>query len=44
VRDVDPVIARWVKQLGGSGKTISNKHGFGSGAFNAEAVRFTSVA
>jgi integrase len=27
-----------VKQLGGSGKTISNKHGFVSGAFNA-AVR-----
>ena len=28
-------IARWVKQLGGSGKTTSNKHGFLSGAFNA---------
>jgi integrase len=34
----DTTIARWVKQLGGSGKTISNKHGFLSGALNA-AVR-----
>jgi hypothetical protein len=34
----ETAIARWVKQLGGSGKTISNKHGFLSGAFNA-AVR-----
>lgn len=34
----ETTIARWVKQLGGSGKTISNKHGFLSGAFNA-AVR-----
>ena len=24
----ETTIARWVKQLGGSGKTISNKHGF----------------
>jgi integrase len=31
----ETTIARWVKQLGGSGKTISNKHGFLSGAFNA---------
>jgi integrase len=34
----EATIAKWVKQLGGSGKTISNKHGFLSGAFNA-AVR-----
>ena len=34
----ETTIAKWVKQLGGSGKTISNKHGFLSGAFNA-AVR-----
>jgi integrase len=34
----ETTIARWVKQRGGSGKTISNKHGFLSGAFNA-AVR-----
>ena len=34
----ETTIARWVKQLGGSGKTIANKHGFVSGAFNA-AVR-----
>ncbi|MCW2655411.1 MAG: site-specific recombinase XerD [Mycobacterium sp.] len=34
----DTTIARWVKQLGGSGKTISNKHGFLSGALSA-AVR-----
>jgi integrase len=34
----ETTIARWVKQMGGSGKTISNKHGFVSGAFNA-AVR-----
>jgi hypothetical protein len=34
----ETTIARWVKQLGGSGKTISNKHGFLSGALNA-AVR-----
>jgi hypothetical protein len=31
----ETTIARWVKQLSGSGKTISNKHGFLSGAFNA---------
>jgi integrase len=31
----ETTIGRWVKQLGGSGKTISNKHGFLSGAFNA---------
>ena len=24
----ETTIARWVKQLGGSGKTIANKHGF----------------
>jgi hypothetical protein len=24
----ETTIARWVKQLGGSGKIISNKHGF----------------
>jgi integrase len=35
----ESTIARWVKQRGGSGKTISNKHGFLSGAFNA-AVRW----
>ena len=34
----ETTIARWVKQLDGSGKTIANKHGFLSGAFNA-AVR-----
>jgi integrase len=34
----ETTIAKWVKQLGGSGKTMSNKHGFVSGAFNA-AVR-----
>ncbi len=34
----ETTIARWVKQLGGSGKTIANKHGFLSGALNA-AVR-----
>ena len=34
----ESTIAKWVKQLSGSGKTISNKHGFLSGAFNA-AVR-----
>jgi integrase len=34
----ETTIARWVNQLDGSGKTISNKHGFVSGAFNA-AVR-----
>jgi integrase len=34
----ETTIAKWVKQLEGSGKTISNKHGFVSGAFNA-AVR-----
>jgi integrase len=34
----ETMIARWVKQLGGSGKTIANKHGFLSGALNA-AVR-----
>jgi integrase len=28
----ETTIARWVKQLSGSGKTISNKHGFLSGA------------
>ena len=28
-------IARWVQQLGGSGKTIANKHGFLSGAMKA---------
>ena len=28
-------IARWVQQLGGSGKTIANKHGFLSGALKA---------
>jgi integrase len=27
----ETMIAKWVKQLGGSGKTISNKHGFVSG-------------
>jgi hypothetical protein len=31
----ETTIARWVQQLGGSGKTIANKHGFLSGAFNA---------
>jgi integrase len=30
----ETTIARWVKQLGGSGNTNSNKHGFVSGAFN----------
>jgi integrase len=34
----ETTIARWVNGLGGSGKTISNKHGFLSGAFEA-AVR-----
>ena len=34
----EATIAKWVKQLGGSGKTIANKHGFVSGAFKA-AVR-----
>ncbi|GAB7071251.1 hypothetical protein JCM12141A_55400 [Mycolicibacterium hodleri] len=34
----ETTIARWIKQLGGSGKTIANKHGFLSGAFNG-AVR-----
>jgi hypothetical protein len=34
----ETTIARWIKQLGGSGKTIANKHGFLSGAFQA-AVR-----
>jgi integrase len=34
----ETIIAKWIKQLGGSGKTIANKHGFLSGAFNA-AVR-----
>ena len=29
------VIAQWIKQLGGSDKTISNKHGFLSGAHTA---------
>ena len=39
----ETTIARWVKQLGGSGKTISNKHGFLSGALNA-AVRAEVIA
>jgi integrase len=39
----ETTIARWVKQLDGSGKTISNKHGFLSGAFNA-AVRVGVMA
>lgn len=39
----ETTIARWVQQLGGSGKTISNKHGFLSGAFNA-AVRAQVIA
>jgi integrase len=39
----ETTIAKWVKQLGGSGKTISNKHGFVSGAFNA-AVRAAVMA
>lgn len=39
----ETTIARWVQQLGGSGKTISNKHGFLSGAFNA-AVRARVMA
>ena len=39
----ETTIAKWVKQLGGSGKTISNKHGFLSGAFNA-AVRAEVMA
>jgi integrase len=34
----ETTIARWVNQLNGSGKSISNKHGFLSGALNA-AVR-----
>jgi hypothetical protein len=34
----EATVARWIKQLGGSGKTIANKHGFLSGAFQA-AVR-----
>jgi integrase len=34
----ETTIARWIQQLGGSGKTIANKHGFLSGAFQA-AVR-----
>jgi integrase len=34
----ETTIARWVKQLAGSGKTIANKRGFLSGALNA-AVR-----
>jgi hypothetical protein len=31
----ETTIARWIKQLCGSGKTIANKHGFLSGAFQA---------
>ncbi len=38
----ETTIARWIKQLGGSGKTIANKHGFLSGAFNG-AVRAGGV-
>jgi integrase len=34
----EATIGSWVRQLGGSGKTIQNKHGFLSGALNA-AVR-----
>jgi integrase len=39
----ETTIARWIKQLGGSGKTIANKHGFVSGAFQA-AVRARVMA
>ena len=39
----ETTIAKWVKQLGGSGKTIANKHGFLSGALNA-AVRAGVIA
>ena len=39
----EATVARWVKQLRGSGKAISNKHGFLSGGFNA-AVRAGVVA
>ena len=39
----ESTIAQWVKGLGGSGKTIANKHGFLSGAFNA-AVRAGVIA
>jgi integrase len=39
----ETTIARWVKQLDGSGKTIANKHGFLSGALNA-AVRAGVIA
>lgn len=39
----EATIARWVNGLGGSGKTIANKHGFLSGAFKA-SVRAGVVA
>ncbi len=39
----ETTIARWVKQLDGSGKTIANKHGFLSGALNA-ALRVGVIA
>ena len=39
----ESTITQWVKGLGGSGKTIANKHGFLSGAFNA-AVRAGVIA
>lgn len=39
----ETTIARWVKQLGGSGKTIANKHGFLSGAMQG-AVRAGVIA
>ena len=39
----ETTIAKWVKQLGGSGKTIANKHGFLSGALNS-AVRAGVIA
>jgi integrase len=39
----ETTIAKWVKQLDGSGKTIANKHGFLSGALSA-AVRAGVIA
>lgn len=39
----ETTVARWVKQLGGSGKTIANKHGFLSGALQG-AVRAGVIA
>lgn len=39
----EATVARWVRQLSGSGKTIANKHGFLSGAFKA-AVKSGLIA